>query len=187
MMRRTYNKSISFNIDVLKEAAYVLLLLTFFVGVILGSISLKNVSDGVFDEHRQELEEVLLSSNKEGIIPKDLKNGFKVILCFWIAGMSLVGIPVLIVYIGYKGFSLGYTVSTISRVLEVSLAKEYIFKSLFIENSIIVFIMISMAVFSIKMFKNFLENKENVKIDFFRYTILALLLAGLYLGVYEIF
>ena len=187
MMRRAYNKSISFNIDILKEATYVLLLITFFVGVILGSISLKNVSDSVFDEYRQGLEEMLIDSKKTGIDSEDLLDGFKVILFFWLAGLSMVGMPVLIGYIGYKGFSLGYTISTISRLLETSEAKDYIFKCLFVENSVMIFIMISMAVFSIKIFKNFLENKENIKVDFFRYTIFTMLLVGLLVGIYVIF
>ena len=51
-----------------------------------------------------------------------------------------------------------------------------IFFKIFINNVIIVFIMIFMASYSIKIVKNFFVNKANLKVDIFKYTILSFLI-----------
>ena len=115
-------------------------------------------------------------------IPKDItiknyfKEDIKIVILFWIVGMSVVGTIVLVGYVGFKGYSLGYTISAILKLLGISQGNEYIFQNLFINNVIIVFIMIFMASYSIKIVKNFFVNKANLKVDIFKYTILSFLI-----------
>ena len=65
--------------------------------------------------------------------------------------MSVVGTPILIVILGYKGYSIGYTIATVLRVVGTTEGNKYIFQNLFIENTILVFIMIFLANYSIKI------------------------------------
>ena len=88
-------------------------------------------------------------------------------------GMSVIGTPILIGYLGYKGYSLGYAISTIIKVIGVSAGNKFIFKYLFLKNAILVFIMIFLANFSIKISKNFLGKKINIKANVLKYSVVV--------------
>lgn len=136
--------------------------------------------------YAKNLEESLSSSGVEerssysfGFFGK----GFRTIIVFWIIGMSVVGTPFLALYIGYKGFSLGYTISTVIKVLGTLEGNKYVFQNLFFNNTILVFIMIFMANYSIKMFKNFFEDRENIKVDAIKYSVISALTCTFYVVV----
>lgn len=181
MNRRLSKNTIKVNINMLKEVGYILLLITFFVGILIGSFSFKNVSDVSFQQYAEELKGTLddLEENFSG--KSFLFQGLKIIGVFWIVGMSIVGTPVLIALVGYKGFSIGYTISTVLKILGTADGNRYIFQNLFLQNVVIVFIMIFLTNYSIKIFKNFFESKDNVKVDVIKYTVISTFTALVYL------
>lgn len=161
------------NLVLMKEVGYVLLLLTFFVGVIIGAFSLKNVDSNDFNAYSESINSSLNKINsKEQHLnsTESFYNGVKIIAIYWIVGMSVIGTPILMGYLGYKGYSLGYTISSIIRILGAKSGNLFAFKYLFLKNAILVFIMIFLANFSIKISKNFFEKKNNLKIDVVKYT-----------------
>lgn len=172
------------NMNMLKEVGYILLLITFFVGILCGAFCLKNVSDANFEQYAAEIKENLVDlNNMQGSFygRNLLFQGLKIIVIFWVVGMSIVGTPVLVAYVGYKGFSIGYTISTVLKILGTVEGNRYIFQNLFLQNIVIVFIMIFLANYSIKIFKNFFESRENIKVDVIKYTIISTFMALLYI------
>lgn len=177
------------NINILKEVTYVLLLITFFVGVMIGSFSLKNVSNSNLEEYELDIREniVNISDAQKLLLSENLfTQGVKIIIVFWVVGMSIVGTPILVGYIGYKGFSLGYTISAIIKILGTIEGNKYVFENLFLKNVILIFIMFYMANYSIKIFKNFLENKKNMRVDAIKYTIISTFMFVLYLLIFAV-
>ena len=171
------NLSRNANINVLKEIGYVTLLITFFAGIILGSIKFKTVSATEFDEYRISFEENIIKQDeipKDTIIKNNLINDIKIVLIFWIIGLSVVGVIVLFGYIAFKGFSLGYTISAIIRLFGLVDGNKYIFQNLFFKNVILILILIFMANFSVKIAKNFFSNKNNIKIDLIKYSFITI-------------
>lgn len=163
-------------INLTRELGYVLLLLTFFAGVIVGAFQLKNVDADSFRECEETLnEDIARMSTKEFYLHSNgmFYNGLKTIAFYWIVGMSVVGTPVLIGYLGYKGYALGYTISTIIRLLGIKAGNLFVFKYLFIENVILVLSMIFLGNISIKLSKNFFVNKQNIKLETMKYTVIT--------------
>lgn len=114
------NTEIKANINLVKEAGYVLLLVMFFVGILLGSISLKNVSEDSIEANKEIIQNSVLLENKEqkdNYFKSSFFGGVRTIIFFWVIGLSIFGMPVLVVYVGYKGYSLGYTISAIVKIL----------------------------------------------------------------------
>lgn len=114
------NTEIKANINLVKEAGYVLLLVMFFVGILLGSISLKNVSEDSIEANKEIIQNSVLLENKEqkdNYFKSSFFEGVRTIIFFWVIGLSIFGMPVLVVYVGYKGYSLGYTISAIVKIL----------------------------------------------------------------------
>lgn len=173
-------KNIKF--EILKEVGYILLLTVFFVGIIIGTLSLKIVPDSVFDEYREEICQSVLKENTPAnhTYSKMLYSGAITIAIYWIVGMSIVGTPFLIGYVAYKGYSLGYSIATVIRAVGITAGNSYIFQNIFWQNVLLVLIMIYMANFSIKISKNFISSKENIKVDAIKYTMIFAFLTLFY-------
>lgn len=185
MANRLSKSYIRVNINLLKEVGYILLLITFFVGILIGAFSFKNVADSNFQQYEDVLKKDLIDmqeNNEDFSENSFLIQGIKIICLFWIIGMSVVGTPVLIGYVGYKGFSIGYTISTVIKVLGTVNGNRFIFENLFLHNLVIVFIMIFLANYSIKICRNFFESKENIKVDIIKYTIVSTFMAVVYIA-----
>lgn len=182
MIRRvTEDKSI-FKLKIIKEVVYILLLVTFFTGVIIGSIGFRSVDSSSFEEYSEYLNGIILNYNMNNLNSNvHFYSGIKIIAIFWVAGMSIIGTPVLVGYLWYKGYSLGYSISSIIRVLGVKAGNVFIFKYLFLKNLILVFIMIFLANFSIKTSKNFFEKRTNLKADSLKYSIVTCFMLGVWI------
>lgn len=175
MIRRNYKESLNAEFYLIKEVGYILLLIIFFVGIICGSFCMKKVSENDLNEYKISIRESL-ENNQTNLKEANITNlwdTLKTIFIFWIVGMSIVGMPILVIYVGYKGFSLGYTIMTIIKVLGVTTGNKYIFENLFFRNVILVFSMIILANYSIKIFRNFFKDKDNIKVDAIKYTMFS--------------
>lgn len=175
MIRRNYKESLNAEFYLIKEVGYILLLIIFFVGIICGSFCMKKVSENDLNEYKISIKESL-ENNQTNLKEANITNlwdTLKTIFIFWIVGMSIVGMPILVIYVGYKGFSLGYTIMTIIKILGVTTGNKYIFENLFFRNVILVFSMIVLANYSIKIFRNFFKDKDNIKIDAIKYTMFS--------------
>lgn len=174
MIRRVSEDKSIFKLKMIKEVGYILLLITFFVGVIIGSISFKSIDSSSFEEYTEYLNDVVMNYNSKGFNSNSqFYGGIKVIAIYWIVGMSIIGTPILVGYLGYKGYSLGYTISAIIKLLGVKTGNLFVLKFLFLKNLIIVFIMIFLSNFSIKISKNFFEKRTNLKADSLKYSIVT--------------
>lgn len=112
MYKRFNKNTVRSNINFIKEAGYVLLLVMFFIGMLFGSISLKNVSETSIETNKELIQKSILLdtvNQRNNYLNSAFSGGIKTIIIFWIIGLSVFGTPILVIYIGYKGYSLGYT------------------------------------------------------------------------------
>ena len=133
----------------------------FFIGMLFGSISLKNVSETSIETNKELIQKSILLdtvNQKNNYLNSAFSGGIKTIIIFWIIGLSVSGTPILVIYIGYKAYSLGYTISAIIKILGSAAGNKYIFQNLFLKETILVFIMAFMANYSMRIFKDFFEN-----------------------------
>ena len=105
MESRLYRRSNKSDMFIVKEISYILLFITFFIGILAGSLSFSNVSN--FEQYENSLKESLILQVEGKIEAKNSYNqGLKLIVMSWIIGMSVIGIPFLAISIGYRGYSI---------------------------------------------------------------------------------
>ena len=109
-----------------------------------------------------------------------LKNiiGNHIIFAFilWFMGCTIIGIPVVYALITYRGFSLGYTISTIIFTLGTGKGILFCTVTLLLQNLLIIPSILALAVSGMKLYQSMIKDKrkENIKIEMLRHTIFSL-------------
>lgn len=98
----------------------IFILITFFLGLILGSLFINFITE---DDKKLLIEQLELFLSNVKNLKKDvfgikvfsgeiLNNGFQLFIIF-VLGISMIGLPVVIIIMFFKGFMLGTTLATI--------------------------------------------------------------------------
>lgn len=104
---------------------YSIVVLLFLIGVICGIIFVNNASQVQIEDITSYLNDFTnsLKANVQidkGILLKDcLISNFLLVLALWFVGSTVIGIPIVYGIILYRGFCLGYTISSIVATLGV--------------------------------------------------------------------
>lgn len=164
----------------LKE--YTIISILFLIGIIVGVI-LVNHSE---IETKQNMGNYIttfiecLKSDYEinyiGLLKNIIGNHIIFAFILWFMGCTIIGIPVVYGLIIYKGFSLGYTISTIIYTLGVGKGILFSVITLLLQNLIIIPAILALAVSGIKLYKAMVKDKrkENIKIEMIKHTIFSL-------------
>lgn len=94
----------------------------------------------------------------------------------WFMGCTIIGIPVVYGAIVFRGFSLGYTISTIIFTLGTGKGILFCLISLLSQNILIIPAILALAVSGIKLYQAMVKDKkrENIKGEIVRHTIFSL-------------
>lgn len=109
----------------------------------------------------------------------------------WFMGCTIIGIPIVYALITYRGFSLGYTISSIIFTLGTGKGILFSIITLLLQNLIIIPSILALAVSGMKLYQSMMKDKrkENIKLEMMRHTIfslfiLVLLMASSVIEVY---
>ena len=170
----------NFAIKYFKNNRFILLILmiTFAVGIFAGVIYYKNATST--EELSNYVEKFMDKINVEetkiyNVLKESLLKNTSIILIFWLLGASVIGIPILLFYVLYKGFSISFTISTIISTFGFVKGNVISIVMLFFQNVIstaVIFVAMSSAV---KLAINILRRKKDMKIELLRHTIMCLL------------
>lgn len=81
----------------------------------------------------------------------------------------------------YRGFCLGYTISSIIVIMGMGKGILFVFISLLLQNIIFVPSIIAIGVSGFKLYKSIVKdrNKDNIKIEVLRHTMFSVVMLGL--------
>ena len=97
---------------------YVITLVCLFTGIVLGIYTVKYMGD----MERQDLINYFLSFannldsvevDNKAILIETIKSNLPIIIGLWILGLTMIGLPAILIIDIIKGFSLGFSLSTI--------------------------------------------------------------------------
>ena len=130
---------------------YSITLLLFLIGLIFGIIFVNNASEMQIEDITTYLNEFVNSLKTNAQIDKMvlLKNcllsNFLLVVALWFVGSTVIGIPIVYGIIAYRGFCLGYTISSVVATLgmgkrsficdNINFITKYYFYSLYISTS----------------------------------------------------
>ena len=166
--------------DILNNAkSYFIIGIIFIVGIFLGVMFINQAKD------KSEIEKYintyvdetksLQNGNYFVEVQKDIKNNIVLVLILWFAGTTIIGIPIVLGIILFRGFCLGYTISACVYVLGRMKALIFIAITILLQNIIFIPAIMILGVSSIKLYKSIVKDrrKENIKFSIVKHSIVS--------------
>ena len=163
---------------------YLILLIIFFIGLILGVIFVDNASEPQANQISSYINN-FINSIKENyqISTKDLLketviNNVSIAVILWFLGSTVIGFPLIYVVICYKGYCIGYTISSVIATIGTAKGIVFILTTMLLQNIIYIPVILTLGVSGVKLYRLIMEDRrrENIKIQIAKHTIFSILM-----------
>ena len=163
---------------------YIIVLLIFIIGIFLGVFFINNIQE----EQKIEISEYLngfVNTFKENpnvdniqLLKTSVIQNVLFGVAIWFFGTTVIGIPVVFGIVLYRGFCLGYTISTCITVMGLSKGLLFVLITMLIQNLIFIPAIIAIAVSGFKLYKSIIKNRktDNIKLEILRHTVFSLIM-----------
>ena len=161
---------------------YAIISIIFFIGIIIGVIFINKASEIQISEINNYIytfvQDLKNNSNiNELLLLKDsLRKNCVLAIFLWFMGSTVIGISIVYITICFRGFCLGYTISSI--ISSYGLGKGILFLSstILLQNILFIPCIIVLAVSGMKLHNSIMKDKrrENIKLEILRHTIISL-------------
>ena len=158
-----------------------ILLIIFFIGVLLGVIFVNNCKETQENQIKSYIQNFVdgirenykISSTK--LLWNAIMKNFITALVLWFLGLTLIGVPLMYLFIGYKGYCIGFTAASIIAILGGAKGTLFIASTMLLQNIIYIPIIIALATSSVKLYKKIMEDRrrENIKTQILKHTIFS--------------
>ena len=168
---------------------YTILIIIFLLGLIIGIIVVNNSGDSQKAEINEYIN-TFINDLKNGakldyfkLLKTSFGNNFFTVLILWFMSSTVIGIPIVYGEIGYKGFCLGYTISSVVATLGTGKGILFVITSMLLHNIIFIPCLLLLAVSGINLYKSIMKDrrKENIKIEIIRHTVFSLIILAVML------
>jgi len=184
-MRKTKAKDIIMNHlnDNFKE--YITIVIIFFIGLTIGVLFINNMNETQGVQLTSYIQNFIENLKTDSIVDKvalfkqSVLDNLGLVLILWFAGSTVIGIPIVYGMIAYRGFCLGYTISTLIVSLGIKDGIIFSIITLGFKNILFVPTIFVLAISGIKLYKSIIKDKrkENIKIQVVRHTVISLIIA----------
>ena len=176
---------------------YIIISLMFIVGVFLGVFFVNNMNEehagevtSYFSENIEKLKQTQ-TVDYMSILKNSIAKNLISALGIWFLGTTIIGIPIVMLSIAYKGFCMGYTISAAVLTLGTTKGITFILSSLLLHNIISIPAILAIGVSGFKLYKSIIKDrrKNNIKMEIIRHTIFSFImsLALMISSVFETF
>lgn len=163
---------------------YLIVIIILVVGIIAGVVFVNNTSA----EEAQEIQNYIIefiNLLKQGnsidtgqLLKKSLGDNITLIIIMWLIGSTVIGIPIVMGIVLFRGFCIGYSVSAIIASIGVQKGILFFFTTMFLHNLIFIPVIICMTISCMRLYKSIMKDKrrENIKIEIIRHTLISIVL-----------
>ena len=169
--------------DIFKNAkSYFIVIMIFTIGVFLGVMFINQTENkGEIEKYiNTYVDETKTLENGDylGELTKDIKSNITLVILLWFAGTTIIGIPIVLGIILFRGFCLGYTIASCVYVLGRMKGIIFIIITIFLQNIIFIPALMILGVSSIKLYMSIIKDrrKENIKISILKHSIVSLVI-----------
>ena len=99
---------------------YLILSILFIIGVMIGVIIINNSDEkakleisGYINSFIETIKNKTFEIDRTELLKISIIENLKIVLIIWLAGTTIIGIPLIYIIAIYKGFCIGYTISAI--------------------------------------------------------------------------
>ena len=148
---------------------YILVILAFLIGILAGILIINNkkkkkkeiICNYVVSFFNKFYSTNDLDQNK--LLVYAMLNNFILISILYIAGTTIIGMPIIISVIIYRGFCLSYTISAITLSIGFNKSVLFCIIALFLPNLLFIPAILTIAVSSLKIYKSIIyDNKKDI-------------------------
>ena len=162
--------------------SYFIVIIIFTVGIFLGVMFINQT------ENKTEIEKyintyvdetkVIQNGDYLGELQKDIKNNIILVLLLWFAGTTIIGLPIVLGIILFRGFCLGYTIASCVYVLGKMKGIIFIIITVFLQNIIFIPALMVLGVSSIKLYTSIVKDRrrENIKLSILKQSIISFII-----------
>lgn len=176
---------------------YTIVILLFIIGIFLGVFFVNNMQKSPKEEIQTYINNFIekmksLQNIDNATLLKNsiIQNAIFAIL-IWFFGTTVIGLPIVFGLVLYRGFCLGYTISSFITILGIGKGITFILASLLFQSLLTIPAILGLAVSGFKLYKSIIKDKakENIKLEIARHTIFSLIMIAILLlaSVVEIF
>ena len=160
---------------------YIIILLIFMLGLLLGIAILNNS----LEQQKEEVENYINdfanqvksgeSVNYNELFLTSIKSNSKTVVAILFFSISLIGIPIVFGIIGYQGFKLGYTLSSMIMTFGSLKGSLLSMSILFLNKIITIPALVVMSVEGIKISKEIIKHEnKSIKYELYRFIIISI-------------
>ncbi|SHH35757.1 stage II sporulation protein M [Clostridium grantii] len=159
---------------------YIIVLVCLCTGIVLGIYAVKYMGSFERNDLTNYLSNFMVSVDKSDaknleVLIQTIKNNIPVIIIIWFLGLTMVGMPLILVMDLFKGFSVGFTISFLMKELGVQ-GIGISLLTVIPQNIIYIPCIILASVFSIEFSlnslnkNNYKNSKDNLAVQILSYT-----------------
>lgn len=193
MNRRRYSKPKSKNSKIkeiffshleknLKE--YIIFTVIFFIGIVVGVIFINNISESQGLEINNYISSFItsLKENKEindlVLLKDSIKKNLVLATILWFMGSTVIGISIVYLVVAFRGFCLGYTISSVIASCGLWKGILFVLSTIFLQNIIFIPCIIALSVSGMRLHNSIMKDrrKENIKLEILRHTLFSILI-----------
>lgn len=161
--------------------SYLILLIVFFIGIILGIIFINNSNEEQVTQITTYINNFINSMKNNyqistnTLLIDSIINNVSIAILLWFLGSTVIGVPLIYLVIGYKGYCIGFTISAIIATIGTGKGILFITGAMLLQNIIYIPCILTLATSGIKSYKLIMEDRrrENVKLQILKHTIFS--------------
>ena len=166
---------------------YLILLTLFVLGIVLGVFFINHSSDTQKNEIISYINSFInsLKENKMidylGLLKDSLIKNISLAILLWFIGSTVTLIPLIYGIVIFRGFCLGYTISSVVAIYGGVKGLLFATSTLLFQNIFLIPALFAIALSGIKLYKSIIKNrrKENIKLEIYKHSIFSLLMTGM--------
>ena len=164
---------------------YLIVIIIFVIGIVAGVIFINNTTGDQATEIQNYITEFINLLKQDYhidtglLLKKSLSDNFILIIIMWLLGSTVIGIPIVMGIVLFRGFCIGYSVSAIIATLGVQKGILFFTVTMLLHNLIFIPVIVCMTISCMKLYKSIMKDRrrENIKIEIIRHTLISIVLS----------
>ncbi len=163
---------------------YFIVIIILVIGITIGVVFINNINVDGAEEIKNYITD-FINQLKQGyyvdtgeLLKKSLSDNLILIVTMWLLGSTVVGIPIVLGIVLFRGFCIGYSLSAIIASLGVQKGILFFLTTMFLQNLIFIPVILCMTISCIKLYKSIMKDRrrENIKVEIIRHTLVSIML-----------
>ena len=139
---------------------YIIVTLLFIIGIFLGVLFVNNIKNDEFDSVQNYIT-TFIQKFKENpnidsgeLLKTSIIKNLILALSLWFFGTTVIGIPIVFGILIYRGFCLGYTISTFISTIGIAKGLAFVFSNMLLQTVIFIPAILAISVSGFKLYKS---------------------------------